>query len=182
MRGELDWIVMKSLEKDSTRRYESASSLAKDVERYLCNEPVSAATPSTAYRLRTFVRRNRPQVVAAGLVLLALVAGIVGTTLGLLHADSKRWEAEQARSNEATQRGIAEGQTRLALASANEERKAKIAEKDIMLQAEIRQLVQRRPPHEAATTAHELQEKFQEAKKALQQELEEKIAAVRTRA
>jgi hypothetical protein len=59
---------------------------------------------------------------------------------------------------------------------------AKIAEKEIMLQAEIRQLVQRRPPHEAATTAHQLQEKFQEAKKALQQELEEKITAVRTRA
>jgi hypothetical protein len=59
---------------------------------------------------------------------------------------------------------------------------AKIAEKEIMLQAEVRQLVQRRPPHEAVATAQELQEKFQEAKKALQQELEEKIAAVRTRA
>jgi len=59
---------------------------------------------------------------------------------------------------------------------------AKIAEKEIMLQAEIRQLVQRRPPHEAVATAQELQGKFQEAKKALQQELEEKIAAVRTRA
>jgi hypothetical protein len=59
---------------------------------------------------------------------------------------------------------------------------AKIAEKEIMLQAEIRQLVQRRPPHEAVATAHELQEKLQEAKKALQQELEEKIAAVRSRA
>jgi hypothetical protein len=59
---------------------------------------------------------------------------------------------------------------------------AKIAEKDIMLQAEIRQLIQRRPPQEAAVTARELQEKFQEAKKALQKELEEKITAVRTRA
>jgi hypothetical protein len=59
---------------------------------------------------------------------------------------------------------------------------AKIAEKEIMLQAEIRQLVQRRPPPEAMATAQELQEKFQEARKALQQELEEKIAAVRTRA
>jgi hypothetical protein len=59
---------------------------------------------------------------------------------------------------------------------------AKIAEKDIMLQAEIRQLIQRRPPQEAVATARELQEKFQEAKKALQQELEEKIAAVRARA
>jgi hypothetical protein len=58
---------------------------------------------------------------------------------------------------------------------------AKIAEKEIMLQAELRRLVQRHPPQEAAATARELQEKFQEAKKTLQQELEEKIAAVRTR-
>ena len=58
---------------------------------------------------------------------------------------------------------------------------AKIAEKDIMLQSEIRALVQRRPPQEAVVTARELQEKFQETKKALQQELEEKIATVRAR-
>src|SRR5262249_39754419 len=78
-------------------------------------------------------RRNRPQVIAAGLVLLALVGGIVGTTLGLLHADTKRWEAEQARSNEATQRGIAEERTLAALAAAEEGRKAKNAEKDARL-------------------------------------------------
>jgi len=59
---------------------------------------------------------------------------------------------------------------------------AKIAEKDIMMQAEIRQLLQRRPPQEVAVAARELQENFQQAKKALQQELETKIAAVRTRA
>jgi hypothetical protein len=58
---------------------------------------------------------------------------------------------------------------------------AKIAEKEIMLQAEIRGLVQRHPPHEAAAAAKELQEKFQETRKALQQELEEKIAVIRTR-
>ena len=59
---------------------------------------------------------------------------------------------------------------------------AKIAEKDIMMQSEIRQLIQRQPPHEVATAARALQESFQEAKKALQQELETKIAAVRARA
>ena len=58
---------------------------------------------------------------------------------------------------------------------------AKIAEKEIMLQAEIRGLVQRHPPHEAAAAAKELQEKFQETRKVLQQELEEKIAVIRTR-
>jgi hypothetical protein len=59
---------------------------------------------------------------------------------------------------------------------------AKIAEKEIMMQDEIRQLVQRRPPQEAVAAAHELREKFQQSKKALQEELEAKIAAVRTRA
>src|SRR5439155_24757121 len=108
VRGELDWIVLKALSKDRDRRYESASGFAKDVERFLAHEPVAAGPPTAAYRLRKFVRRNRPQVVAAGLVLLALVAGIVGTTWGLLRADARRQEAEQARANEATQRAKAE--------------------------------------------------------------------------
>jgi hypothetical protein len=68
------------------------------------------------------------------------------------------------------------------IAALRQQHEAKIAEKEIMLQAEIRRLVQRQPPPEAAATARELQEKFQDAKKALQQELEEKIAAVRHRA
>ena len=75
MRGELDWIVMKALEKDRTRRYETASAFAADVERYLKDEPVEACPPSARYRLSKFVRRNRGPVLAAGLVLLALVAG-----------------------------------------------------------------------------------------------------------
>jgi serine/threonine protein kinase len=59
VRGELDWIVMKCLEKDRNRRYETASSLARDIERYLHDEPVQACPPSTAYRLRKYVRRNK---------------------------------------------------------------------------------------------------------------------------
>ena len=86
VRGDLDWIVMKALAKERQRRYESAIALAQDVERFTNHEPVSAGPPTAAYRLRKFVRRNRPQVVAASLVLLALVAGIVGTTLGLVEA------------------------------------------------------------------------------------------------
>jgi serine/threonine protein kinase/WD40 repeat protein len=84
VRGELDWIVMKALEKDRRRRYETANGLARDVERYLADEPVRACPPSAAYRLRKLLRRNRGPVVAAGLVLLALVAGIIGTTWGLV--------------------------------------------------------------------------------------------------
>ncbi|MEO2092252.1 MAG: serine/threonine-protein kinase, partial [Gemmataceae bacterium] len=71
MKGELDWIVMKALEKDRTRRYETANGLAKDVERYLHGEQVQAVPPSLGYRTRKFYRRNKPAVwVAAGFLLL----------------------------------------------------------------------------------------------------------------
>jgi len=83
-RGELDWIVIKALSKDRNQRYESASAFAADVQHYLNNEPVQACPPSSWYRFRKFVRRNRGPVLAASLVLLALVAGVIGTSVGLL--------------------------------------------------------------------------------------------------
>jgi eukaryotic-like serine/threonine-protein kinase len=95
VRGDLDWIVMKALAKERERRYESAVGLAGDLGRYLDHEPVSAGPPTAAYRLKKFVRRNRIQVAAAGLVLLALVLGVVGTTLGLIEARRRRQQAEQ---------------------------------------------------------------------------------------
>jgi len=75
LKRELDWIVMKALEKDRNRRYESASALAADVVRYLHDEPVSACPPTVAYRFRKFARRNRVALLTAGLVALALIAG-----------------------------------------------------------------------------------------------------------
>lgn len=79
VRGELDWIVMKCLEKDRSRRYETASALAQDVERYLADEPVQACPPSTLYRLGKFARRNWAAI-GAGLTLLTglllLVSGL----------------------------------------------------------------------------------------------------------
>ncbi len=79
VRGDLDWIVMKSLEKDRQRRYESASSLAQDIERHLHAEPVSAAAPSFAYRTGKFVRRNRQRLAFAALVVVAVaLAGTAG--------------------------------------------------------------------------------------------------------
>lgn len=92
LRGELDWIVMKCLDKDRNRRYETANALAADIQRYLNDEPVQACPPSSSYRFRKFVRRHRAGVIAVGLVTFTLMAGIVGTTLGLVHA--KRAEAE----------------------------------------------------------------------------------------
>jgi len=77
LRGDLDWIVMKALEKDRSRRYETANGLAMDVQRYLANEPVVARPPSKLYRLQKMARRNKLAFAAGAAVLLALVAGLV---------------------------------------------------------------------------------------------------------
>ncbi len=97
LKGDLDWIVMKAMEKDRTRRYEGASELAADLRRYLDEEPVAARPPSPGYRLGKFVRRHRAGVVAGSVVVLGLLAGTVLATLGLLRAT----RAEQVASQEA---------------------------------------------------------------------------------
>ena len=119
LRGDLDWIVMKCLEKDRTRRYETANGLARDVERYLADEPVEACPPGAGYRLRKFVKRNKGRVVAAGLVLVALLAGMAGTTWGMIRAEQARQDAVSAQFAEAERaegerRAKEEAQTRLA--------------------------------------------------------------------
>src|SRR5207249_4652937 len=73
-RGELDWIVMKCLEKDRNRRYETANALAADVQHYLHDEPVLACPPSAGYRLRKFARKNRRVVTVVALIIAALSA------------------------------------------------------------------------------------------------------------
>jgi serine/threonine protein kinase/tetratricopeptide (TPR) repeat protein len=98
VRGEPDWIVMKALEKDRNRRYDTANSLAMDVQRYLADEPVEACPPSNWYQMRKFVRRNRGPVLAVGLTLGVLLAGVVGTTLGLIEARRQRDLAEKAEA------------------------------------------------------------------------------------
>jgi len=94
MQGELDWVLLKALEKDRARRYETANGLARDIQRYLSDEVVEARPPSTGYRLRKLARRHKAQVIAASLVLLALLAGITGTTFGLIRAEQQRGLAE----------------------------------------------------------------------------------------
>ena len=76
LKGDLDWIVMKCLEKDRTRRYETANGLAADLKRHLNNEPVVARPPSTAYRLQKAWRRNKLAFTAVAAVAAALVVGI----------------------------------------------------------------------------------------------------------
>jgi len=110
VRGELDWIVMKALEKDRQRRYETANGLAMDIRRYLAGEAVVAAPPSAAYRFRKFVRRNRGQVVAAGVVAAALVLGMAGTAWQAKRASDQRDLAIAAKEGETTQRKAAEAE------------------------------------------------------------------------
>jgi tetratricopeptide (TPR) repeat protein len=95
MRGDLDWIVMKAMEKDRTRRYATAQELAQDIERHLLNEPVAASPPSAGYRFHKMVRRNRGAVVAASLVIGSLVLGIAGTSMGMVRAVRAERLAEQ---------------------------------------------------------------------------------------
>jgi serine/threonine protein kinase len=95
VRGELDWIVMKALEKDRNRRYETADGLAADLRRYLDNEPVQACPPSARYRIGKFARRNRAVLVTTVLVATALVAGTAISTWQAIRAT--RAEADAHR-------------------------------------------------------------------------------------
>jgi eukaryotic-like serine/threonine-protein kinase len=119
LRNELDWIVMKALEKDRTRRYETANGFAADVLRYLAGEPVQAHPPSTAYRLNKFVRRNRVQVMAAAAVSLALVAGVIGTSWQAIQAEQAR--ASEAKRAEAEKNAKEEAVKNLAFAKKGNE-------------------------------------------------------------
>jgi eukaryotic-like serine/threonine-protein kinase len=100
LKGDLDWIVMKSLEKDRTRRYETANGLAMDIQRYLNNEPILARPPSRRYRFQKLVRRNKVVFAAASAVTAALVFGLGTSTFLLIKEREARMEAEQARQNE----------------------------------------------------------------------------------
>jgi len=101
LRGDLDWITMKALEKNKALRYETANALAMDIRRHLEHEPVRACPPSRSYRVQKFVRRNRIGVGAAAFVLAAVILGIAGTTTGMIRAvraeHRARLEAEAAR-------------------------------------------------------------------------------------
>src|SRR5205085_3247094 len=100
VRGELDWIVMKCLEKDRNRRYETASAFAADVQRYLNDEAVQACPPSAGYKLRKFARRNKAALITGSLIALALVLGTVVSA----------WQAMRATQAEGLAQTAAEGE------------------------------------------------------------------------
>ena len=139
LKGELDWIAMKALEKDRNRRYESANDLALDVQRFLENEPVEACPPSVNYRVRKFVRRNAGVLTAVTIVLLCLIGGVIGTGMGMVQARQQRDAARMARLDEKEQREKAEENAQRAEqnaqradANARDARQAAEAEKAIL--------------------------------------------------
>jgi len=104
VRGDLDWIVMKSLEKDRTRRYGTVDGLARDVQRYLSDQPVEACPPTALYRFRKFVRRNRVAMMTGALLLATLLGGVAASTWQAVRATRAERIAESARAAEAEQR------------------------------------------------------------------------------
>ncbi|HUJ42746.1 MAG TPA: protein kinase [Opitutaceae bacterium] len=115
VRGDLDWIVMRCLEKSRARRYETASSLAQDLERHLHNEPVVARPPSTAYICRKFLRRHRFAVGAGVAVVVALLAGLAASTLQAVRATHAEKLADTRLQSELAIRREAEDQRQLAV-------------------------------------------------------------------
>jgi len=107
LRGDLDWIAMKCLEKDRARSYETANALALDLDRYLNHQPITARPPSRGYRVGKFVRRNRAMVTAAGAVVLALSLGIIGSVWQAREAIRARNQARQAGTLAQQQRDVA---------------------------------------------------------------------------
>ncbi len=145
LQGELDWIVLKAIEKDRNRRYDSPNGFAHDIERYLADEPVEARPPSAGYRFQKFVRRNKGRVVAGGLLLLTLIGGIVGTTLGMFAAQD---HAEQTQKEVVkTTQALAEREEQRKLAVNNQktaETNAKLAEENAELANKNFELAEKR--------------------------------------
>lgn len=119
VQGDLDWIVMKALEKDRERRYESVGALADDLQRYLTDAPIAARPPSKMYATRKFVRRNRGAVIAVVSLMLILLLGVIGTTWGMLWALDERERARvladkemraQVAANEAAEQAASEAE------------------------------------------------------------------------
>jgi len=94
LRGDLDWIVMKALDKDRARRYETANALADELQRDLDHQPVRASPPGTVYRGRKFIRRHRMGVALAASVSVALIAGLTAALIGFTQARQERDRAE----------------------------------------------------------------------------------------
>ena len=142
LKGDLDWIVMKCLEKDRQRRYDTANGLAADLKRHLNNEPVVARPPSTAYRFQKAFRRNKVTFTAGAAVALALLLGIIASAWQSVRATQAKREAVAAQAGESVQRQKAEANEQRAIeAQANEAR--------LRQQAQVQELAARRRAYAA---------------------------------
>ena len=155
LRGELDWIVMKALDKDRDRRYATANDLAADVERYLHDEPVQACPPSTAYRFTKFARRNQAVLVTSALFALLLIAGTGVSVWQAIRAtnaevtaiterdekDGESCNCRRVRAEQRTAQALLTAQERLQFGrQAVDEMYTQVAEKWLAQQAELTQV------------------------------------------
>ena len=157
LRGELDWMVMKALEKDRGRRYESPAELARDIERHLRNEPLLAGPPSWSYRTRKLLRRHRGAVAAGAAVAAALICGTIGATIGMLRArdaervaKDDRTDALNARNAEAAARrdgDLAHARTRAALDLLTDRMVGRVLDRQRSLRADERSFLQQIETH-----------------------------------
>ena len=136
VRGDLDWIVTKAMEKDRTRRYATAKDLADDVERHLSNEPVEAGPPSVTYKFRKFAQRHRVGMLVGTLAGAAVVAGLSLATIGLVQATTARDALKEERDSANAARISAQQQRTLAEASEEE------ALKEALKAATVNQFIQ----------------------------------------
>jgi serine/threonine protein kinase/tetratricopeptide (TPR) repeat protein len=145
VRGDLDWVVMKALEKDRARRYETANGFARDVQRYLEGDPVEAGPPSTAYQLRKLVRKHRAPLATAGaFALLLLAAAAVSSVLAIVATRAQREalaERNRAVVAEAEARNDRDAAAAARDAQAAARRRAEDAEKAIKVEADKAQAV-----------------------------------------
>ena len=138
---DLDWVVMKALEKDRSRRYDTAGGLARDVERYLANEPVEAGAPTLRYKMGKFVRRNRIPAAAAVAVAMAIVTGLVLAFWGMFRATA----AEKVAKGEAAAATVAREEASAEAAAAREARDVEAAMNAFLME----DLLGQASPHES---------------------------------
>lgn len=138
VQGELDWIVMKALDKDRFRRYDSASAFASDLQRYLDDEPVLASPPSAVYRFKKFARRNKVMLTTAAAIGLVLISASIVSTVLAAWAVNAQWLANERLIQEEKALEESQASERRAIAAAEAEKKATIAEKEAKVIAQDR--------------------------------------------
>jgi len=169
LRGDLDWIVLKCLEKEPGRRYPSVGALMEDISRYRRHEPIMAAPPSWTYRMRKFTRRYRGLLAAVGAVILALGLGLVGSTWGFLEARRQAAQAQRQRLEAEQARQIAENARIAAEKAAQAEHQARLEAQRQQKEAEYQREQAELERQKAQTAAAQAQAARQQAERRLEQ-------------